>query len=92
MATTTSQINDLIGWMRENKRAARAARFLVEFFDVVCQMTSWNFHIWSSDNKAFYMNTIRAKQAKGHFAGSSVYKEPVTHGWCKKKKEGKTPR
>ena len=32
-ATVTPQINDLIGWMRKNDRAARAARFLVQFFD-----------------------------------------------------------
>ena len=36
--------NHLIGWMRKNSRAARAARLLV-FFHVVCQMT-WNSHIW----------------------------------------------
>jgi len=37
--------------MSKNKRAARAARFLVEFFDVA----KWRreiFSIWSSDNKA----------------------------------------
>ena len=38
-ATTTPQIRDLIGLMRTNSRAARAARFLLKFFDVVCQMT-----------------------------------------------------
>ena len=38
--TTVPQINDLIGWMRKNYRAARAARFLMHFFDVVCQMTT----------------------------------------------------
>ena len=31
MATTAPQINDLIGWMRKNNRAAR---FLVQFFDI----------------------------------------------------------
>ena len=36
-ATTTPENNDLIGWMRKNNRAARAARTLVEIFDVVCQ-------------------------------------------------------
>ena len=36
-ATATPQINDLIGSMRKNNHAARAARFLVQFFDVVCQ-------------------------------------------------------
>ena len=28
-------INDLIGWMKKNIRAARAARFWVQCFDVV---------------------------------------------------------
>ena len=31
---------DLIGSMRKNNRAARAARTLSQFFDVVCQMTT----------------------------------------------------
>ena len=34
--------HNLIGWMRKNNRAARAARTLVAFFDVVCQITTWN--------------------------------------------------
>ena len=38
--------------MRKNNRAARAAHFLVQFFDVVCQTTTWNFHIWASDGNA----------------------------------------
>ena len=33
--------NQLVDWLNEKKK--RATRFLVEFFDVVCQMTSWNF-------------------------------------------------
>ena len=52
---TKPQINDLIGWMKKNNRAARAARaarFLVQCFDVVCQTTTWNFHIWGSDDNA----------------------------------------
>ena len=32
-ATTTPQIKDLIGWMKKNNRATRAARFLAQFFD-----------------------------------------------------------
>ena len=33
-------------WLNEeNNRAARAARTLAEFFDVACQMTTWNFQI-----------------------------------------------
>ena len=35
--------NDLIGWMKETNRAARP---LVEFFDAVCQTTTWNFQIY----------------------------------------------
>ena len=72
MATTTSQVNGLIGWVRENNRATRAARFLVQFFDVVYQTTTWNLHIWGFSNRArrsklfilcLYVETIRAKQA-----------------------------
>ena len=33
--------------MRENNRAARAARTLVELLDVVCQKTTRNFQIYS---------------------------------------------
>ena len=51
-SATTPQINDLIGWMKKNNRAARAARFFVQCFDVVCQTTTWNFHIWGSDDIA----------------------------------------
>ena len=43
MSRTTPQINDLIGWMKKNNRAARAARLLVQFFDVVWQATTWHF-------------------------------------------------
>ena len=46
-ATITPQITDLIGWMKKNNRAARAARarFFMQIFDVVRQTTTWNFHI-----------------------------------------------
>ena len=43
--TMTPENINLIGWMRENNRAARAARTLAQFFNVVCQMTTWNFQI-----------------------------------------------
>ena len=46
--TTTPQINDVIGWIRKNNRATCAARFLAQFFDVICQTMTWSFHIWSS--------------------------------------------
>ena len=77
-ATTTLQIKDLIGWVRKNNRAARAARFLVQLIDVVCRATTWNFHSWGSDDNwargrrsliiCIYMKTIRTMQAKVHFA------------------------
>ena len=67
-ATTTPQINDFIGWKRKNNRAERAAGFLLHFFDVFCQMTTWNFHIWGSDDNASLQQKIRAKQAKVHLA------------------------
>ena len=61
--------------MKKDNRAAHAARFLVQFFDVDCQTATWNFHIWGSDDNAsksfslcLYMKTNRAKQAKVHFA------------------------
>ena len=58
-ATTTPQMNDLIGWIRKNNRAARAARYLVQFFDVVCQTTSWSFQIWGSkDNTTLNKNSF----------------------------------
>ena len=49
--TTTLENNDLIGWMRKNIRAARAARALVQFFDVVSQKATSNFQILGFNNK-----------------------------------------
>ena len=68
--TTTPKINYLIGWIQKNNRAAR---FLVQCLDVVCQTTTWNFHIWGSDDngsdrssKSFiffaYVKTTRSKR------------------------------
>ena len=48
--TTTPQINDLVCRTRKINRAARAARFLVQFSDVVCQTTREIF--WGSDDNA----------------------------------------
>ena len=42
--------NQWFDWLNEKNN--RAARFLVQCFDVVCQTTTWNFHIWGSDNSA----------------------------------------
>ena len=62
--------------MKKTNRGARAARFLVQCFDVVCQTTAWNFHIWDwqasnaysskSSILHLYMKTIRAKKAEVH--------------------------
>ena len=43
-------MNHMIGWINKNNRAARAARFLVQFFDGVCQTTTWNFQTRDSDD------------------------------------------
>ena len=42
---TTPQNNDLIGSMRKNNRAARAARTLVKFFDVGCEGFNDNVNV-----------------------------------------------
>ena len=76
-ATTTPQMNDLIGWIRKN-RAARAARFLMQFFDVV---SKWRREIFifevltktrARSSKSFilclFMKIISAKQAMVYFA------------------------
>ena len=52
MATAMPQINALIGRTKKNNRAARAARFLVQFFDIVCQTTTSNFHFLGSHDNA----------------------------------------
>ena len=44
--------------MKKSNRAARAARFLVQCFDVVCQRTTWNFHIWGSVDNASSQQSI----------------------------------
>ena len=74
-----SQISDMIGWMRQNNHAARGARFLVQFFDVVCTIEDVklsNLRFWRQLEpravnlyfSAFAMKTIRAKQPKVYFA------------------------
>jgi len=57
-----------------------ATCFLVQIFDLVCQMRTWNFHInfevltlaWGRSSKSsilcLYMKTTGAKQAKVNFA------------------------
>lgn len=68
-ATTTSQINIMIGWVRKNNRAARLARFLVKFFVVVCRTTTWNFHTWCLmifHSFPLCMKTNCTNKVKGH--------------------------
>ena len=77
-ATLTPQTNDLIGWMGKSNRAARAARFLVQFFGVVCQMRARNFHfelLTTTGARSIkclilclYLITIRGEKAKVHLA------------------------
>ena len=61
--------------MKKNNRAARAARFLVQCFDVVCQTTTREIFIFevltttrARSSKSFilffYMKTISAKQVQ----------------------------
>ena len=57
MWTTTPQINDLIGWMKKNNRAARAARFLVQCFDVV--------RLPNDDVKYSYLRFWRQRELAG---------------------------
>lgn len=52
MAMTMPQIIDLNGWTSKNNGTAWVAHFDKQFFDEVCQMTTWKFSncIWGSDN------------------------------------------
>ena len=62
--------------MMENNRAARATRFLMEFFHVVSQTTTWSFQIYGLNNKEavnLSMETIRANQVKGPNVASWQY-------------------
>ena len=52
--------------MKKYNRAARAARFLAQCFDVVCQTMEWRQRELAAVN--LYMKTIRTKQAKVQFA------------------------
>ena len=77
----TPENNDLIGWMRKNNRVARAARTAVEFFDVVCQMTTWNFDkvltkvlttTWTHNSKSFILYIYFNGASTSTFAAYSV--------------------
>ena len=58
-ATTTQENSDLIGWTKKNNRAARVARTLEQFFDVVCQMTAWNFQMTTWTHRSLYLLQLR---------------------------------
>ena len=47
--TTTPQIKNLIGRVRKNKRAARAARTYEQVRAVLCKTTIWDYHIYRTD-------------------------------------------
>ena len=73
--------------MKENNHAARAARFLVQCFDVFWQTTASNFHISGSEDNASSQQQIfdslplhenhLAKQTKVH---SSYVVQRDQHG------------
>ena len=63
-STTTPQLNDLISSMKKNNRAARAARFLVQCFDVVWLTTTWNFLVWGSDDNPVVVKTSNTDRAR----------------------------
>ena len=62
-ATTTppSQINDLIGWIRKDNRAARAARIFVQFYDVLCQTTDLSSVFWL----LCYFHLVKSMRGRG---------------------------
>ena len=49
-ATTTLQIKNLIGRVREKKRAARAARAYEQVRVFLSKTTTWNYHIYRFDD------------------------------------------
>ena len=50
-ATTTPQINDLIGWKRKNYRAGRMAHFLVQCFQPRSKGLSSSHTLWGGETK-----------------------------------------
>ena len=57
----------MIGWTRKNNRAARAARSLVQFSDVVCQMTTW-----THNRKSFILSILFNGASTSPFLCSSI--------------------
>ena len=63
--------NDLIGWIRINSRAARAARTLVQFSNVVCQMKV-STTTWTHNSKSFILYIYFNGTSTALFAACSV--------------------
>ena len=74
-ATTAPENNDVIGGMRKNNRAERAARTLEHFIDVVCEISKkkvimttsfWNLSFpvftWTSPFAVCSVNNKRCKE------------------------------
>ena len=62
--------------------AARALRFLMQFFDVVCQRTTWNFHTWGSDDNASLQRLIShslPSREKDSYQKNKKYTSPVSY-------------
>jgi len=52
-ANQASQINNLIGREKKDKRVARAARTLERFSAILCEMTTCNYHICGFDDNLY---------------------------------------
>ena len=69
--------------MKKNDRTARAARFLVQCFDVVWLTTTWNFHVWGSHDNPVVVktsNTVRARSFKSFIL--CLYKKTTRAKHC----------
>ena len=65
----------MIGWKRKNNRAARAARFLVQFFDVACQTMTYNFRQREPAAVNFSFSAFTGKQ----FVPSKRKRSPILY-------------
>jgi len=50
--------NQWFDWLIKNNRAARAARFLVQFGDEACKMTTWKCDILGSDRGQHLLSAV----------------------------------
>ena len=60
MATTMSQISDVIVWKTKNNHATYVACSLL---DVICHEKGWIFQIWGSDDN-MSLKSVQANQGK----------------------------